>query len=262
MAEQSTSIEMNVPADQVDAAVASVCAEWGVDQAEVEVSVQPLGPDGGPVRLVITLHGAGLPDEGLDDDTGADDWDAVPPADDAYDDSAEEDEDDADDADDAPAATDLDPPLAQARSTLQELLRLMHVRAEVEAAWGETDPTTGERALVLDVQGDDLATLIGRKGDTLAALQYITRLILSKQSGEGVDVVVDVQGHKRRREEQVRRMARRMAEQAVQRQRTMTMEPMPANERRLVHLELRDHPSVRTESVGEGHSRKVTIIPK
>lgn len=232
MAEQPTRIEMNVPADQVDATVASVCAEWGVDAADVEVTVLSNGPEGGPVRLLITLHGAGEADERLDD--------------------LEPDEIDSP----------TDPELNRARATLQDLLRLMHVRAEVDAAWGETDDVTGERALVLDVRGDDLSTLIGRKGETLAALQYITRLILSKQSGAGVDVVVDVQGHKRRREEQVRRMARRMAEQAVQRQRTMTMEPMPPNERRLVHLELRDHPDVRTESVGEGSARKVTIIPK
>lgn len=233
MAEEPTRIEMNVPADQVDATVASVCAEWGVDEADVEIDVQPNGPDGSQVRLLLTLHADHLSDEPLEDVT----------------------------PEDLPAAT-TEPALVQARSTLQDLLARMQVRADVDAAWGEVDGLTGERAIMLDVLGDDLGMLIGRKGDTLAALQYITRLILSKQSGEGVEVVVDVQGHKRRREEQLRRMARRMAEQAAQRQRTLTLEPMPANERRIVHIELRDHPAVRTESVGEGHARKVTIIPK
>ena len=253
MADHSTSIEMNVPADQVNAAVSSVCAEWGVDEAGVDVDVQPVGTDGGTVRVVITLHGTGDADESLDDDddapddlhTGSDDDDAAPG-----------------DYEPTRSATPDDPGLAEARGTLQELLTRMNVQAEIDTSWGETDPETGERAIVLDVRGDDLGMLIGRKGETLAALQYITRLILSKNSGAGVDVVVDVQGHKRRREEQIRRMARRMAEQAAQRQRTLTLEPMPANERRLVHIELRDHPSVRTESVGEGHARKVTIIPK
>jgi spoIIIJ-associated protein len=115
---------------------------------------------------------------------------------------------------------------------------------------------------VLDVQGDDLDPLIGRRGETLAALQYIARLILSKQFGRNVDLVVDVQGHKQRREDQLRRMARRMAEQAAERQRVMSLEPMPANERRIIHLELREHPDVTTESVGDGDRRKVTIIPK
>ena len=244
MADLPTSIEMNVPTDQVEATVGSVCAEWGVALDAVEVQTQPAAE--GTVRLIITLH---------EDDGGQ-----------PMEDMAPEDMDQANGAEDeAEAEADsgpLDPGLEQARGTLRELLARMNVRAEVAAAWGETDSVTGERAIVLDVRGDDLGLLIGRKGETLAALQYITRLILSKQSGEGVDVVVDVQGHKRRREDQLRRMARRMADQAAQRQRVMTLEPMPANERRIVHIELRDHPAVRTESVGEGHSRKVTIIPK
>ncbi len=256
MATQSTSIEMNVPADQVDAAVTSVCAEWGVDQSEVEVNAQPYGPEAATVRLIITLHEAADGDALLDDGAEAEAVDD----DEGYDDDVMAAPDSA--AASAPGAGADDPALAPARTTLLELLSRMQVRAEVDATWGETDSLTGERAIVLDVRGDDLGTLIGRKGETLAALQYITRLILSKQSGEGVDVVVDVQGHKRRREEQIRRMARRMADQAAQRQRTLTLEPMPANERRLVHIELRDHPAVRTESIGEGHARKVTIIPK
>jgi spoIIIJ-associated protein len=77
-----------------------------------------------------------------------------------------------------------------------------------------------------------------------------------------VSLAVDVEGYRQRREQQLRRMAQRLAEQAVERGRTMTLEPMPANERRIIHLELRDHLAVRTESVGEGDRRKVTIIPK
>ncbi len=244
MADLPTSIEMNVPADQVEATVASVCAEWGVAPDAVEVQTNPAAD--GAVRLIITLH---------DDDHGGEPMEDMAPEDMelAY---------GAEDEDEGGSGGPLDPGLEPARGTLLELLARMNVRAEVAAAWGETDTVTGERAIVLDVRGDDLGLLIGRKGETLAALQYITRLILSKQSGEGVDVVVDVQGHKRRREDQLRRMARRMADQAAQRQRVMTLEPMPANERRIVHIELRDHPAVRTESVGEGHSRKVTIIPK
>lgn len=149
-----------------------------------------------------------------------------------------------------------------ARETLAELLRKMKISAQVSAAWGEPTEAGEARPLMLEVSGDDLGILIGPRGETVAALQYITRLIISKELGEGVNVVVDVEGHRRRREEQIRRMARRMAEQAVQRQRTMTLEPMPPAERRIVHLELRDHPSVYTESVGEGDKRKVTIIPK
>ncbi len=152
--------------------------------------------------------------------------------------------------------------LALAQSTLAELLEQLKVKAEVVATWGDLDPEDQTRPLTLDVQGDDLSGLIGRNGETLDALQYLLRMMLGRQINPDVNLLVDVQGHKRRREEQVRRMANRMAEQVAQRNRTMTLEPMPAHERRLVHIELRDHPSVRTESVGEGHRRKVTIIPK
>jgi spoIIIJ-associated protein len=148
-----------------------------------------------------------------------------------------------------------------ARATLEELLARMRVAATVTADWGEPDED-GARALLLEVQGDDLSPLIGRKGETLNALQYITRLMLSKQLKQGLNLLVDVEGFRRRRHEQLRRMARRLAEQVIQRGRAMSLEPMPPEERRIVHIELRDHPQVRTESVGEGNRRKVTIIPK
>jgi spoIIIJ-associated protein len=154
-----------------------------------------------------------------------------------------------------------DPTLRVARDTLAELLSQMKVKAQVTASWGIPDAGSEAAPLLLEVHGDDLSLLIGRKGETLSALQYLTRLIAAKELGEGVNLIIDVEGYRRRREEQLRRMARRMAEQAVQRQRTLTLEPMPAHERRIIHLELRDHPGVRTESVGEGDRRKVTIVP-
>ncbi|MBI3241581.1 MAG: KH domain-containing protein [Chloroflexi bacterium] len=155
-----------------------------------------------------------------------------------------------------------DPTLLAARKTLQTLLEKMLVRARINASWGEAADPEESRPLILDIQGDDLGMLIGHKGETLAALQYIVRLIVSKQLDQLVNVVVDVEGYKVRREHQLRQLARRLAEQAVQRGRTISLEPMPANERRVIHLALRDHPDVVTESVGNGQLRKVTVIPK
>jgi spoIIIJ-associated protein len=149
-----------------------------------------------------------------------------------------------------------------AHDTLADLLDKMKIQAQVSATWSVPSEPGEPSPLMLEVTGDDLGILIGPRGETVAALQYITRLIVSKELGEGVNVVVDVEGHRRRREEQLRRMARKMAEQVVQRHRTMALEPMTAAERRIIHLELRDHPDVFTESVGEGEKRKVTIIPK
>jgi spoIIIJ-associated protein len=93
-------------------------------------------------------------------------------------------------------------------------------------------------------------------------MQYIVNLIVSKQVEHWVQVVVDVEGYRARRERQLRQMANRMADQAIKTGRRQVLEPMPASERRVVHLELRDHPKVATQSIGEEPARKVTIVPK
>lgn len=144
---------------------------------------------------------------------------------------------------------------------LRQLLHSMGITATVSAQPAQKQ--SGEpQHWTLDVRGGDLSELIGRRGETLASLQYITRLITSRQIGHRAHIVVDVDGYKARREEMLRRLAFRMAEQAVQRGRTVSMEPMPPHERRIVHLTLKDNPDVSTESVGEGDNRKVTIVPR
>lgn len=149
-----------------------------------------------------------------------------------------------------------------AREAVKDLLELMEVEAQVEARWGEPDAPGRTRPLLVDVTGDDLSILIGRHGDTLEDFQYIVRLILGKELKRAVPLVIDVEGYRARREQTLRRLARRMADQAIERGRTMALEPMPPNERRIIHIELRENPEVRTESVGQGDDRKVTIIPE
>jgi len=118
------------------------------------------------------------------------------------------------------------------------------------------------RPLVLDVRGPDTDVLVGYRGETLAALQRITRLIVGREMAGRVRLVVDVDGFKARREQSLRRLAQRMAEQAVRSGHTAVLEPMSPYERRIVHIALREHPQVTTQSVGEGDRRKVTIIPR
>ncbi len=160
------------------------------------------------------------------------------------------------------ASADDEETLRITRETITDLIQRMGIEAHLEARFGEADAPGKIRPLLVDITGDDLSILIGRRGETLNALQYITRLIVGKELKKPVAVVIDIEGYRARRETQLRRLARRVAEQTVESARRMALEPMPANERRVIHIELRDHPGVTTESVGEGRERKVTIIPR
>lgn len=152
-----------------------------------------------------------------------------------------------------------DPALRTARETVAELLEKMKVRARISARYGEPDDLRSKSPILVDIHGNDLSILIGRQAETLNALQYITNLIVSKELGKTFPVIIDVEGYRKRRENQLRQLARRMAEQAIKTGRRQVLEPMPANERRIIHIELRDHPQVETESIGEEPRRKVTI---
>ena len=152
---------------------------------------------------------------------------------------------------------------AVAREVLSELLNLMRVQATVCIRQDEDTPTEEDAPpFVLDIVGHDLGILIGRRGQTLHALQFMTRLIVSREVGKWVNLVVDVEKYKVRREKALRQLANRLAERVVLTQQPVALEPMPPHERRIIHVTLRDHPIVATESVGQGDRRKVTIIPK
>jgi spoIIIJ-associated protein len=158
----------------------------------------------------------------------------------------------------------FDPEVAElATELLQGLLDRMKVRARVIGRAGDDMAEEGEEpTLVLDVTGDDLGILIGRRGETLRALQYMTRLMLSRKLERWEPVIVDVESYRVRRRRQLRQLAARMAEKVAFSKQRVVLEAMPANERRIIHIALRDHPQVMTRSVGEGEHRKVTIIPK
>lgn len=160
-----------------------------------------------------------------------------------------------------PTTFESDPMLDLAEKTVSTLLHHFGLTAQVSAHFGEKDR---ENCMLIhvDIRGNDLGVLIGRRSETLNALQYISSLIVSKAMEQWIQLSVDVEGYRSRRERQLRQMARRMAEQAVKTGRRQILEPMTAAERRIIHLELRNHPAVTTESIGEEPLRKVTIIPK
>jgi spoIIIJ-associated protein len=148
------------------------------------------------------------------------------------------------------------------RKIVQDLLQNMKVNAKVTVGYVQPTEAKGNPVILVQIHGDDLSILIGRRSETLNALQYLTSLIVGKQMGEWIPLTIDVQGYRSRRELQLRQIARRIAEQAVQTGRRQTLEPMPSSERRIIHMELHDHPHVTTESVGEEPNRKVTIVLK
>lgn len=161
----------------------------------------------------------------------------------------------------APQQVEHDPALNTAEEVVSKLIYHMGLTAQVSAHYDESS-SDDHRTILVDVRGEDLSALIGRKAETLAAFQHIASLIVGKQTQQWVQVVVDVEGYRARREKQIRQLAKRMADQVTKTGRKVTMEPMPANERRVVHIELRGHPAVQTESTGEEPYRKVVIVPK
>jgi spoIIIJ-associated protein len=151
--------------------------------------------------------------------------------------------------------------VAIARETINIILEKMKVHADVKVRLGSGDENRVQPVLI-DIEGNDLSFLIGRKAETINALQYITSLIVDRECGRWVPLQIDVQHYRQRREDELRKLARRIAEQVVSTGRRQVLEPLPPNERRIIHLELRDNPNVVTESIGEDPRRKVTVRPK
>ncbi len=169
----------------------------------------------------------------------------------------------------APAAPQAQPVAPEESATAQRLLSALLDRMKYSVQIIECDPSElngydeqDEPTLVLDIRGNDLSTLIGRRGETLDGLQYLVRLLVAKELGRYLHVVLDVEGYKAHRAQTLKQLALRMADRVAMTHKPAALEPMPANERRIVHLALRDHAQVRTESVGVGENRKVTIIPQ
>jgi len=165
----------------------------------------------------------------------------------------------------SPAAKEVEPEhdalLDHTEAVVSRLLHLLKLEAQVSAHYGEAE-RDGRRSIHVDIRGNDLSVLIGRRSETLTAFQYVASLIVGKETEQFVQLTVDVEGYRDRREKQLIQMAKRMADQVAKSGRRQTLEPMPSGERRVIHIALRDHPAVKTESTGEEPYRKVMIVPK
>ena len=241
--------EIEVSARTVDDAVAQALSQLGLEREDVEVEVLHAGSPGRllgfgaePARVRVTpLAGVSAPPSAV---VEADD-EAEPP-DDA-------DEDEAGDEEQIPE--NLEGEAEMARLMLVEMLNRMGLDdAAVEVAG--TDP------ILLNIMGDDLADLIGRRGENLRSIQFILNLMVNKQLRRRLRVQLDVDGYRSRREELLRSMAQRFAHRVRQTREPMQLETMPPNERRIIHMELAEDPDVETESTGEGDMRRVVIRPK
>lgn len=203
----------------------------GIGAEVARVRVTRIGP-GGVARRVPAAAPAEEPDEGDDEDTPA-------PA--------------------PVAGTEEGTVAGLALVALNNILSTSGVNVTCSVRTAD-DPEVG--GPVIDISGDDSGLLIGRRGQSLQSLQFIVNLIVRKEFGESVRVVLDVERYRQRREESLRDMATKVAERVTQTGRGITLEPMSAADRRIVHLSLADREDVSTESVGFGEERKVSIFPK
>ncbi|MDQ4099360.1 MAG: protein jag, partial [Chloroflexota bacterium] len=152
-----------------------------------------------------------------------------------------------------------------AKAIVRELLDRMGIDADVMAVDNPSavplsadDPPT----IFIDIVGNDLGMLIGRRGEHLGQIQYLVNLLVNRRLGTWSRVVLDVEGYRSRREESLIGLAERVARQVARSQRPIVLEPMPPNERRIVHLTLQAHPDVTTQSSGEGNQRRITVQPR
>lgn len=152
------------------------------------------------------------------------------------------------------------PVIPTEKDAVKVVTEILDTLLELLGVTGKVEVLSDEIPLALDITGDDLGILIGRRGQTLASLEYVTKLIVVGRLKTWLPLTVDVAGYKKRRCDSLQRLALYLAEQVKSRRRAITMEPMPADERRIVHLTLADNPDVTTQSIGEGESRKVVVL--
>jgi spoIIIJ-associated protein len=141
---------------------------------------------------------------------------------------------------------------------VNKIMKLMDVEAQATIRTSGSGP---EEPSIIDVQGTDAGLLIGRRGETLQALQFVVNMIVSRELDRRTTVLVDVEQYRMRRQQNLESMAERMAERVVSSGRPMSLEPMSAADRRIIHMALSSNGNVSTESSGEGHDRKITISP-
>lgn len=259
--EQKTTLEIIAPT--VEEAIAQGLAQLGLTADAVSVEVLDAGNKGlfglgkPQVRVRLTVNPVGGPTQVQPEPVPAPEPEVerVPAKQVAVNVKATPPETEAE------AQPEHDALLDRTESVVSKMLHLLNLQAQVSANYGPTE-RDGRRNIHVDIRGNDLSVLIGRRSETLSAFQYVASLIVGKEEQQFIQLTVDVEGYRDRREKQLIQMARRVADQVSKSGRRQTLEPMPSGERRIIHIALRDHPDVQTESTGEEPYRKVMILPK
>ncbi len=143
----------------------------------------------------------------------------------------------------------------KAKKFLLDVFEKMNVKAEV-------DMKEDDSSILLDIKGNDMGVLIGRRGETLDSLQYLSSLVANKDSEEYKRIVVDIENYRMKREETLINLANRLAEKVVKYKKNVTLEPMNPYERRVIHSTLQNNRYVDTYSIGDEPNRKVVITLK
>ena len=248
---------LEIPGENVEKAIEAGLSELGLSRDAVEVEVLDEGSSGilgigrreARVRLTVARSQAADGEiEGDDVDDASQDLEVTESKTSAE--VVAEDEDER------------HIPDQMALELVENLLEKMAISASISTRETEPDDLTGEQRMIIDIHGEDMGILIGPRGDTLNSLQYLTRLMTGHMTRQRPTFIIDVEGYRERREQALARLADRMASKVVARKRPISLEAMPPNERRIIHITLRDNDQVYTESSGEGRHRKVRIFPK
>ena len=243
-----TTLEIIAPT--VEEAIADGLAQLGLTADAVSVEVLDTGSKGlfglgkSQVRVRLTVNGSDEEEEVVETESAASEPEPLPVP-----------------IQEEKPQLEQDSLLDLTESVISKLIYMLGLEAQVSAHYDDMDREE-RRFINVDVRGDDLSVLIGRRSETLNAFQYLASLMIGKEAKQFVQLLVDVEGFRARREKQLVQMAQRMADQVTKNGRRQSLEPMPSAERRIIHIALRDHPAVRTESTGDDPYRKVVILPK
>ncbi|MED4460645.1 RNA-binding cell elongation regulator Jag/EloR [Metabacillus fastidiosus] len=146
-------------------------------------------------------------------------------------------------------------PVEEARKFLIDVIKKMNIEADI-------DVEQGGRQVLFSIRGKEIALLIGKRGQTLNSLQYLTQLVANRYSKQYLQIIVDAENYRERRKATLSELAKRLARQVVKDKKEVKLEPMPSYERKVIHAALASIKGIKTSSIGEDPNRYIVISPK